>query len=166
MDTIQLPPDFKEFLRLLNSTGVRYLVVGGYAVGFHGHPRTTGDMDIWADTARDNAQKLYDLLVEFGFRDSKLSPELLATVHRVVRMGYPPVRIEILTSISGVEFSECYARRAWGKLDDTEASVISLQDLLTNKKAAARHRDIEDVERLESMVKPRLRKKIRQKSSD
>lgn len=108
MVTIPLPPDFSEFLRLLNANEVRYLLVGGYAVGYHGYVRATADMDILVARDEENAQRLVDILQEFGFGVEDLSPELFLEEERVIRMGVPPVRIEILISISGVEFDECY----------------------------------------------------------
>ena len=100
MGTIQLTPDFKEFLKLLNSKRVEYLLVGGYAVGYHGYPRPTGDMDIWVARTRDNAQRLVEALAQFGF----ICPaELLLQENQLVQMGVPPFRIEILTTIDGVD---------------------------------------------------------------
>src|SRR5881397_1413644 len=117
MDTIQLPPDFKEFLRLLNSREVKYLVVGGYAVGIHGHVRGTADIDIWVEASSENAAKLAGVIREFGFRGPEVTDTLFAEPNRVIRMGTPPIRIEVLTTISGVTFEECYASRLTTDLD-------------------------------------------------
>src|ERR1035437_7919103 len=105
MDTILLPPDFREFLKLLNSHEVGYLVVGGYAVNYHGYPRGTGDIDIWIDMNPRNAEAVASVLNEFGFLQA--TPEVFTRPGNVVRMGVPPLRIEILTSISGVNFAQC-----------------------------------------------------------
>jgi len=148
MDTTPLPADFKEFLRLLNSHGVEYLVVGGYAVGFHGYPRATADLDIWVPIDRGNADKLTRALREFGFGMPELSPELFLEPERVVRMGVPPMRIEILTSISGVEFRDCYARKESTLVDDLQIPFLALEDLKANKRAAGRHQDLSDLEHL------------------
>ncbi len=148
MATIQLPSDFKEFLQLLNSRRVEYLVVGGYAVGFHGSPRATGDLDIWVAATEENAQKLEEVLREFGFDLSELSKELFLEKDRVVRMGVPPIRIEILTSISGVHFHQCYTSRQTAEIEGVKVHFISLEDLKANKRAAGRHQDLSDLERL------------------
>ena len=145
MVTIKLPPDFKEFLRLLNSNKVEYLLIGGYAVGYHGYPRPTGDIDIWITRTRDNSQRVVEALTEFGFT---CPAELLLQENQVVRMGVPPFRIEILTTIDGVKFSECYAARLQTVLDGVEVSLISLSDLKVNKRASGRSKDITDLENL------------------
>jgi len=145
MATIRLPPDFKEFLKLLNSNKVEYLLIGGYAVGYYGYPRPTGDMDIWIARTPDNARKVAGVLGEFGFT----CPErLLLERNKVIRMGVPPFRLEILTTISGVDFSDCYAERLQVVLDEIEVSLISLPHLKTNKRASGRSKDITDLENL------------------
>src|SRR5437762_5831013 len=120
MATIQLPPDFKEFLRLLNSRQVEYLLVGGYAVSYHGYPRATGDMDVWIARDRQNAERIVAALREFGFDSPELSGEVFLQAERVIRMGLPPFRIEVLTTISGVNFAECYAERIVDVIDGVE----------------------------------------------
>lgn len=149
MVTIPLPPDFSEFLRLLNANEVRYLLVGGYAVGYHGYVRATADMDIWVARDEENAQRLVDTLQEFGFGVEDLSPELFLEEERVIRMGVPPVRIEILTSISGVEFDECYEERIVEQWDDVQVNVISLPKLKSNKRASGRLKDLADLDYLD-----------------
>ena len=148
MTTIRLPPDFKEFLKLLDSEKVEYLIVGGYAVGYYGYPRATGDIDIWVSSTRDNAQRLVRALGLFGFQQKSLSIELFLKEQSVVRMGVPPVRIDLLTSISGVSFADCYANRVEGVLDGIKVSLISLENLQQNKLAAGRTRDLSDLEYL------------------
>lgn len=148
MDTIRLPPDFKDFLRLLNSHGVEYLVIGGYAVGFHGYPRATGDLDVWVAIHPKTAGQLVAVLKEFGFDIPQLSPELFLQEGRVIRMGVPPVRLEILTSIDGVDFSTSYAGRLRAELDGIPANLINLRDLRANKRASGRYKDLEDLEQL------------------
>ena len=96
---LQLAPDFKDFLRLLNDKQVEYLIVGGYAVGYHGYPRATGDLDIWIAIHRANARKLVATLKDFGFDVPELHEDLFLQENKVIRMGYPPVRIELLTTI-------------------------------------------------------------------
>ena len=150
MITIRLPPDFKEFLKLLDSEKVEYLVVGGYAVGYHGYPRATGDIDIWVSSKRDNAERLVHALGLFGFNEKNLSIEPFLKEESIVRMGVPPVRIDLLTSISGVSFDECYANRVVGDLDGVKVSLISLENLRQNKAASGRAKDLGDLEYLSS----------------
>jgi hypothetical protein len=143
-----LPPDFSEFLRLLNAHRVSYLIVGGYAVGFHGHPRATADIDIWIPMRADTAQQLVTVLQAFGFDVPQLSPDLFLRPDQVIRLGVPPLRIELLTTIAGVEFDACYARAVQTELGDVEVRIIALDDLKTNKRAAGRHQDLADLEHL------------------
>jgi len=148
MAIMNLPPDFREFLRLLNAHQVEYLLIGGYAVAYHGYPRATADMGIWIATHPRNAAQVVAALKEFGFDVPELSVELFQTENQIVRMGKPPVRIEIATGISGVSFAECYAARVIDVLDGLEVSLISLHDLKRNKRASGRHKDLDDLENL------------------
>ena len=148
MATINLPADFREFLKLLNANEVQYLLVGGYAVAYHGYPRATADMDIWIQVEPLNARRLVDALKKFGFNSPDLSVDLFLEEEKVVRMGVPPIRIEILTSISGVTFEECFQSRITDELDGIEVNLISLPHLKANKKASGRHKDLDDLENL------------------
>lgn len=148
MDTIRLPQDFKEFLELLNSKEIEYLVVGGHAVAYHGHMRNTLDMDVWVAMSPQNADLLVEALREFGFDVPNLSADLFVTEHKIVQMGVPPHRIDILTTISGVDFEDCYARRVIAKFDEIEVNLLSLDDLKTNKRASGRLKDLDDLEKL------------------
>ena len=148
MATTRLPADFRKFLKLLNSHEVEYLLVGSYAVGYHGYPRLTGDLPIWVGMDPQNATRLARSFEEFGFRVPELSPDLFFRPNQHVRMGVPPLRIDILTTISGVEFPECYARRMRKHVEGIEISLIGLQDLKTNKKGSGRHRDLDHFENL------------------
>ena len=145
---MRLPPDFKEFLKLLNLYQVEYLLIGGYAVAYHGYPRATGDMDIWIAIAPENAAKIVEVLREFGFSVPELSSELFLQQNRVIRMGVPPLRLEILTTISGVSFSECFAERVVDLIDEVEINLISLRHLKLNKQASGRLKDLSDLENL------------------
>lgn len=145
---IPLPPDFKEFLQVLNLSEVKYLLVGGYAVAWHGYPRTTADIDIWVRVGPENAERIMNALRRFGFGGSNASTELFLRPDRVVRMGVPPFRIEILTGIAGVNFESCFDRRAQPIIDGIRVNVISREDLLINKLSAGRAKDLADVERL------------------
>ena len=143
-----LPADFKEFLKLLNNAGVEYLLIGGYAVGYHGYPRTTADMDVWVAISADNASKLVDVFHRFGMDDPKLTPELFLQRGKIIRMGLPPMRIEVLTDIDGVSFAECFAAREVVTLDGQKVNLISLSHLRKNKRASGRHKDLDDLEHL------------------
>jgi hypothetical protein len=148
MATVNLPPDFKEFLKLLNSHQVEYLLVGGYAVAYHGYPRATADMDVWVAAHPHNAERLVAALKEFGFDLSELSPALFLKEGQIIRMGVPPVRIDIATSVSGVLFARCYAARIVDLLEDVRVNLINLEDLKANKRAAGRYKDLDDLENL------------------
>jgi predicted nucleotidyltransferase len=148
MATIRLPQDFKEFLKLLKEHNVRYLLIGGYAVGYHGYPRATADMDIWIAIHPDNADKIVAALKEFGFDLPELTPQLFLQEKQIIRMGVPPVKLEICTSISGVEFDDCYESRVVAELDGVEVNLIGLDDLKVNKKASGRLKDMTDLEKL------------------
>jgi len=148
MGTSLLPPDFKDFLKLLNSKQVEYLLIGGYAVGYYGYSRATADMDIWVSIHRRNAEKMVEVLREFGFGVEGLSAELFLKENNVIRMGVPPLRIEILTTISGVGFEECYKERTIDTLDEVGVNLISLKHLRANKKASGRLKDLTDLEYL------------------
>lgn len=148
MPTIQLPTEFSELLRLFRAHEVKYLIVGGYAVAYHGYPRTTGDLDIWIERSEENAQRVYRALRAFGFDVPTLQPELFERKDQIIRMGYPPLRVEILTSASGVEFASCYAQRVEDKLGEVNVSIIGLECLKRNKRASGRHKDLNDLEHL------------------
>lgn len=148
MATAQLPQDFKEFLKLLNEEQLEYLLVGGYAVGYHGYPRATADMDIWIAISAENAQKTLRVFRRFGLDAPDLTIDLFLEKGKIIRMGIPPMRIEVITDISGVDFANCYSNRSEVKIDGVSVKIISLPDLLKNKKAAGRYKDLDDVEHL------------------
>jgi len=148
MATIQLPPDFREFFQLLNSEKVEYLLVGGHAVGYYGYPRATGDLDIWIALTDANAAGMARVLERFGFSKKTASPSLFLKENAVVRIGVPPLRIDLLTGVTGVDFAECYACRTLAILDGVEVSIIGLDHLRINKQAIARARDMDDLEHL------------------
>jgi len=148
MATINLPPDFKEFLKLLNARSVEYLLIGGYAVAYHGYPRATADIDIWIAIHPDNAEKTASALKAFGFDLPQVTKDLFLKKDQIIRMGMPPMRIEVATSISGVDFGECWAERITDVLDGIEVNIINLKHLKLNKQAAGRHKDLDDLENL------------------
>jgi len=134
---------------LLNSKKIDYLVIGGYAVGYHGYPRATGDMDIWIAINEQNAIKMVEALKEFGFDLPELQKELFLIEQKVIRMGIPPMRLEILTSIDGVNFKTCFNNRIIADFGDFKVNFISKDDLLINKRASGRLQDLVDFEKLQ-----------------
>ena len=148
MGMTRIPFDFKEFLKLLREHDVRYLLVGGYAVGYHGYVRATGDMDIWVEPTAENAKKVLKVLAEFGFPASSLPPGTLEKHDQIIRMGIPPVRIELMSSISGVEFDSCFSKKVVDQIDGVIVNIIGREELKSNKKAAGRHKDLDDFEHL------------------
>lgn len=145
---LALPKDFKEFLRLLRAHGVEYLLVGGWAVIYHGYPRATDELDIWISVSPANAARAARALREFGFDVPELSTDLLLQNDQIMRMGIESVRIEVMTTISGVSFAECYPERLETTLDGEPVSLISLRNLRLNKKASRRLKDLADLENL------------------
>ncbi len=145
---LELANDYKEFLRLLRAHGVEYLLIGGWAVGYHGYPRATYDLDVWIAISPANAKRVVKALSEFGFSVPELSTDLFLQPDKIVRMGVEPKRIEVMTSISGVEFDECYRGRLETKMNDVPVSLISMRDLKINKKASGRLKDLADLEQL------------------
>ena len=143
---IPLPRDFQDFLRLLNANGIKYVVIGGYAVAYHGYVRYTGDLDIFAELSVQNAHKLVVALREFGFDLPKVKPALFLQKGKIIRMGYEPMRLEILNEIDGVSFEECYKQRRRAKLGALRVNFIDLPQLLKNKRASRRQKDLADVE--------------------
>jgi hypothetical protein len=143
-----LNKDFREFIESLNKNGVEYLIVGGYAVGFHGFPRFTQDLDIWVRPTVENAERALKALKSFGFPTDKLSIEVFSEPDSVLQIGRPPNRIDILTSLDGVTFESCYKRRAQGIVDGIRTKFIGKADLKKNKKASGRKRDLGDLEEL------------------
>jgi hypothetical protein len=145
-----LNPDFAEMLRALSAAGAEYLLVGAYAMAAHGVPRATGDIDVWVRPSRDNAQRVLLALQRFGAALFDLTAADLARAGTVFQLGVPPRRIDILTSIDGVTFDTAWPRRVTTRLDDVEVAVISREDLMRNKRAAKRPKDLVDVHLLES----------------
>lgn len=140
--------DFREFIELLIKNKAEYLIVGGYAVGIHGHPRYTGDLDIWLNPTQQNAELILKSVNEFGFSSFKLTIEDFTKSGNVIQLGYPPLRIDLLTEIDGVTFNDCFENRKEVTIDNLKVNFIGYQDLLKNKKESGRPRDIDDIENL------------------
>lgn len=144
----RLPDDFSAFLKSLNENAVEYLLVGGYAVSYHGYARTTGDIDVWVRQSPENAVRVVEALRAFGFATPDLTPDLFLVADRIVRMGLPPYRIEILTSIDGVDFEACWSERETSDWDGLAVPVLSLARLRENKRASGRPKDLADLDAL------------------
>ena len=144
-----LNQDFKEFIQSLNDNQVRYLIVGGYAVALHGHPRYTKDLDVWIESNPENAANLVKALQQFGFGSLGLKAEDFLNADEIIQLGYPPNRIDIHTALSGVEFSSCYESRVEVKIDEIIANFIDLENLKRNKKSTGRLEDQADLEHLQ-----------------
>lgn len=144
---LALPTDFKQILRLLRAERVEYLLVGGWAVIYHGYPRPTHDIDIWIAINEDNAARITRVLHKFGF-DVPLPAELFLQADKILRLGSEPDLIEIMTSVSGVSFEDCYRERLETLLDDEPVNLISLKNLRANKLASGRLKDLADLEEL------------------
>jgi len=144
-----LSQDFREFIKLLNYNHVRYLVVGGYAVAFHGHPRYTKDIDIWIWVSKNNAKKLLKTLDEFGFSSLDLKEEDFLEPGYVIQLGYPPNRIDILTQVTGLEFDLRYSSKMELDVEGIIVNFLDLENLKKNKRAVGRFQDLADLESLE-----------------
>lgn len=145
---LRLPQDFKELLKLFNEHEVEYLVIGGYAVGYYGYPRATNDLDIWINATKKNAERIITALKEFGFNTPDLSPQLFLQDNNIVRMGLPPIRVEIFIDISGLTFNQSYKNRRIDKIENITISFVDKEDLKRNKKASGRFKDLDDLEHL------------------
>jgi hypothetical protein len=141
--------DFKEFIALLNSHKVKYLVIGGYALAFHGHPRYTKDIDIWILIDKNNAHNLAEAIKDFGFSSLQLNENDFLAANTVIQLGQAPSRIDILTNATGLEFSSCYPHKVDAEIDGVTISFIDLENLKKNKRAVGRHQDLADLEHLQ-----------------
>jgi hypothetical protein len=146
---MDLDPNFREFITLLGAHDVRFLVVGGYAVAVHGHPRYTADLDVWLGSETANARAVLAALDDFGFGGLDLAEQDFLQPEQVVQLGYPPLRIDLVTSIDGVAFDDAYDRRVEVDLGGLRVPFISLDDLRENKRAVGRAQDLADLEALE-----------------
>lgn len=146
---MKISPDFREFIACANARDVRFLIVGGYAVAYHGHPRYTKDLEVWVDPTAENACRLLEALEDFGFGALELQVEDFVEPDQVIQLGYPPLRIDLLTSVSGLSFDECYPDRQIVEIAEVDVPFIGLEDLKANKRASGRHQDLADLENLE-----------------
>ncbi|MCP4111817.1 MAG: hypothetical protein GY749_40875 [Desulfobacteraceae bacterium] len=143
-----LNEDFREFIQSLNDNRVRYLVIGGYAVAFHGHPRYTKDIDIWLELSAENADRMVKALEQFGFASLGLKCEDFLVPAQIIQLGYPPNRIDLLTSLENMDFQKCYDSRSEVTADGVKINFIDLPNLRKSKKIAGRYQDLADLENL------------------
>ena len=148
-----MTPDFKELLRIFNENGVRYLLVGAYAVMIYSEPQFTKDLDIWVDATVDNSAKVFDSLKAFGAPLEGLSPDDFAS-SGFFQMGRSPIRIDILMSVYGLDFESAWRNRKPGDFDGIRVNYLGRDDLITNKKESARPQDLLDLESI-NLSKPR-----------
>jgi hypothetical protein len=146
---MEVQPDYRDLLALLNAHEVEYLVVGAYALAFHGAPRFTADLDLLVKSDPTNASHILQALDDLGFGSVGLTAEDFQLPHRVVQLGVPPVRVDIFTSLTGVSWDEAYSGRTAGKYGDIEVYFIGRKQFLVNKRALGRKRDLADLEALD-----------------
>jgi len=152
---VQFYSDFKDFIKLLNKFKIRYLIIGGYAIAFHSRPRATQDIDIFIDHSEVNAKKILKALDEFGFASLNIKKEDLIKDDAIIQLGVRPLRIDLVTSIEGVKFDEAYKNRVTINYADLKnISLISIKDLIKNKKETGRKKDIFDIDWLNKYKNP------------
>ena len=145
---MELGQDFKEFIELLNKHKVDYLLVGGYAVAMYGYPRYTGDIDFWVKPTNENAKKIINVLNDFGFEGLDISEKDFNEEDKVVQLGYPPNRIDIITSVTGLDFDESFLNKKIIEVSEIKVYFISLFHLRKNKEATGRDKDRTDLNNL------------------
>ena len=146
-----LDKDLRELLALFNTTGVEFLVVGGHAVAFHGRPRLTDDLDLFVRPDLTNGERIVQALQQFGFGSRELTPADFLADDRVIQLGRAPNRVDLLTRLYGVDFSDAWSRRVAARLDDAQVWIISREDLIKNTRETGRMQDLADVEFLERL---------------
>jgi len=148
-----LDKDFEDFVFLLNTYKVDYMVVGGYALAFHGKPRHTGDLDIWIDVSEDNARKMILVLSDFGMASLGMNERDFLIKGSITQIGYPPLRIDILNEIDGISFNEAYPNKLLIDVEGLPVNYIGLDDLIKNKQVSGRKKDISDIQQLGKIKK-------------
>lgn len=149
--------EFGEFVELLESHGVKYVIIGGYAVISHGHPRYTGDIDFFVEKSPENARKLVAIINEFYGNQPHITEDCFLDDDRMSQFGDPPYRIDILVNVPGIIFEQVHPNAIQGKIGNTKATIINLTDLIQSKKAAGRRKDLGDLEALEQIEAARQR---------
>jgi hypothetical protein len=146
---MELAPDFSELVALFNARKVDYVIVGAFALAFHGVPRFTGDLDILVRPEQDNSRKVLDALHAFGFGSLNLSAEDFSDPHRVIQLGFPPVRIDLMTSLTGLTWEEIATGKIAGLLGKVPVQYLGKDELIRNKRAVGRAKDLADIESLQ-----------------
>ena len=149
-----LNEDYKEILQILLKNNVRFLVVGAYAMGAHGYPRATGDIDIWVEPSPENSKVVYNSLLEFGAPLEQINPETFIETGIIFQIGVAPRRIDILTFIDGVKFDAAYQNKKTVNIEDIDIPFLSIRDLITNKEATGREKDKLDADYLKNKKNP------------
>ena len=145
---MEVQQDFKELLELLNAHEVKYVIVGGYALAFHGAPRFTGGLDVFVKPEKDNAKGILAALDEFGFADLDLTTVDFETPKMVIQLGVAPVRVDIITSLTGVDWDQAYSGTVSGKYGDVPVNYLGREQFIANKRATGTKRDLADLEAL------------------
>ncbi|HOD48911.1 MAG TPA: nucleotidyltransferase [Candidatus Hydrogenedentes bacterium] len=141
-----LHPDLRAFIELLNSHGVDYVVVGAHAMAYHGCPRYTGDIDLFLRVSDENAQRMERVICAFGFKDTGLSARDFSEEHQIIQLGFPPNRIDLLTTLTGVPFDDAWSGAVSARLEGLPVRILSREHLIVNKKALGRAKDLADLE--------------------
>lgn len=152
---MRVEKDFEELLRFFNKHGVKYCIAGAFAVGFHGYPRYTKDMDIFVEPSLENGGKIVDALAEFGFASLNLTPEDFLDPHAIVQLGYEPVRVDLITSLKGCSFAAAWKHRKQGIYGRQKVFFLGLSQLMRNKKLAGRSQDRADLDHLSARAERR-----------
>ena len=145
---MEVQPDFNELLGLFNEHKVDFIIVGGYALAFHGAPRFTGDIDLFVRPKPDNANRILAALSDFGFGSLEISISDLTTPDQIIQLGQPPVRIDIMTSISGLTWDEAVSGKIAGQYGENEVFFLGRDQYMVNKRATGRSKDLADIEAL------------------
>lgn len=145
---MKLHKDFREFIELLNKNEVKYLIIGGYAVAFHGYVRSTGDLDIWIKISPKNAQRVLKTLKDFGFGSLDIDTSDFQKEYAIIQLGFPPYRIDIITTPDGISFDECYENKVVSNDNNIPLNFIDIENLKKNKKSSGRLRDLLDLDNL------------------
>jgi len=149
---LDINQDFKDLLALFNEQEVDYIIVGGYALAFHGAPRFTGDIDLWIRPTEENAEHILQALKMFGFGSLGIDSEDLTRDDQVIQLGYPPARVDLMTTVDGISFDSSFSNSVETHYGDITVKMISKDDLITNKRAIGRHKDFADIEALGGTV--------------
>ena len=145
---MRVEKDFKEFIALLNKHGVKYLVIGGFAFAFYAKPRFTKDIDFFVEASEENSKKIIKALNRFGFAGIGLTEGDFREPGQIIQLGYQPMRIDIVTTVTGVDFADAWSNRVTGKYGDVDCFFISKEELIKNKQASGRPQDIADLKLL------------------